>query len=363
MSEMKSLVQEGMEAGALGLSTGLIYPPGIYTSREEIESLCKVVADFQGSYTSHMRSEGDNVVEAVHETLDLGKTCGIPVTISHHKVVGALNEGKSGQTLALVDEAVNNGQIVFVDQYPYEGAGASLLMVIPPMFATEGPAVLLNKLKDPTFRNQLSGVLAKPGKGYTNLLYETTPERLLICGLNSHPELDGLSLHMISQKLGKDLYETLFDILCENSEAQAIFLSNCLSDMEAIMRHPLTMPGIDGMQSENKNPQDHPRVNATFPKIIGTYCRDYGFFPLEECIRKMTSLPARACNFRSKGILLEGKDADITIFDYDRINGPATYGKADLPNEGIEYVIVNGIIAVENGKITKQRAGKFLRRM
>jgi N-acyl-D-amino-acid deacylase len=104
-------------------------------------------------------------------------------------------------------------------------------------------------------------------------------------------------------------------------------------------------------------------VNATFPKIIGTYCRDYGFFPLEECIRKMTSLPARACNFRSKGILLEGKDADITIFDYDRINGPATYGKADLPNEGIEYVIVNGIIAVENGKITKQRAGKFLRRM
>ena len=362
MDQMKALVREGMEAGALGLSTGLIYPPGNYTTTEEIIELGKVAAEYGGHYTTHMRSEGNGVVASVKEALRIGKECGIPVIISHHKIAGKHNEGKSKDTLALAQEARANGQKVYFDQYPFDGGATSLLSAMPPKYATEGMDALMEKLKDPAIRKEIEEVLKQNSDDFENLIYSSTPEGVIVGGLDDEPELNGLTLAEIAVKKGKDVYETLFDILTQNRNVGAIYRMICTWDIENIMKDPYTMGGSDSAQMpKEKLLLMHPRGLATFPKIIGEYCRDKALFSLEECIRKLCHLPAEVSGFNDKGHIAVGKDADIVVFDFEKISGKSSYNNF-VPNEGIDYVLVNGQIAVESGKNTGVRAGKLLRR-
>jgi len=363
LNEMKKMLRESMEAGALGMSTGLIYPPGSYTETKEIIELCKVVKEYGGHYTTHMRSEGNRVVEAVKEALRIGKESGVPVIISHHKIAGKHNEGKSKETLALANEARKNGQKVYFDQYPYDGGATSLLSAIPPKYATDGMDALIEKLKNPKIRKEIAEILKQNSDDFENLIYSSTPEGVILGEITSEPELNGLTLAEAAKRKNKDVYETMFDIICENRECGAIYRMICQWDLENIMKGPYTMGGTDSAQVSREEivADSHPRGLATFPKIIGQYCRDKSFFTLEECIRKLCGLPAEVSRFTEKGKIAVGKDADIVVFDFNTIDGKSDYGKL-VPNNGIDYVFVNGQIAVENGKRTSVCAGKLLRR-
>jgi N-acyl-D-amino-acid deacylase len=324
MDRMKACLREGMETGCLGMSSGLIYPPGSYTEPAELEELCKVVAEYGGSYTSHMRNEGNRVVESVRETLEVGKKCGIPVVLSHHKVAGKHNKGKSKETLALVDEAIASGREVYIDLYPYDGANTSLLSSIPPRYSSEGIETLMTKLKQKDFRAEVREMLTRDSDEFENLIYSSTPEGVIVFNVANAPEFNGKTLAEIAKMRNRDVYEALFDIVCEDRMASAIYRMICVEDMENIMKHPMTMGGVDGghaAETTEKSPFIHPRNVATFPRIIGTFCRDKGLFPLEECVRKLCALPARAAGLSKKGILAEGKDADIVVFDFETIDG------------------------------------------
>lgn len=360
MEQMKAILREGMEQGALGLSSGLIYPPGSYTPMEELAELCTAAGEYGGSYATHMRSEGERLLESMEETLEVAKRAGVSIVFSHHKVDTRQHEGKSVQSLALIEKIMASGRKVLVDTYPYTGAAATLSMVIPHHFVSDGKEALRQKLMDPETRLQIADLLRKPGTDFPNILYNCTPEGVLVSGTN--PGYDGKTLTQIAAMRRQDVYETLFDLLLDYPDAQAIFLSNSLWDMENILKKPYVAFGMDGVLNDHKSPNDHPRVNATFPRLLGEYCRDRKFFTLEECVHRMTGLVADFYGFENKGKLAVGCDADVVVFDPHTVDGPADYGQGDRPNEGIEYVFVNGQLAVKEGQCTGIKAGKLLRK-
>ena len=360
---MKTALREAMEAGALGMSTGLIYPPGSYSTPAELTALAHVLAEYPGAmYTSHMRNEADRVVESVRETLALGREAGIPVVISHHKVGGQHNMGKSVETLALIDQAKAQGQIIHLDAYPYDGGGTSLTSALPPKFATGGPKALIESLHDPAVRAEITALIKAPSTDFENLIYLCGLDRVIAVS-QARPDISGKNLLQLGQESGKDPYENLFDLLIETDGAiSAIYRAISTWDLENILKYPHTMAGTDGTQKDKMSPYDHPRLGATFPKLIGTYCRDKCFYSLEDCIHRFTGKAAAAAGFAQKGVVAPGKDADLVIFNFDTISGSADYASADLPNEGIEHVFVGGVQAVQDGKITGLKGGKVLLR-
>ena len=361
LEKMKALVREGMEAGAMGLSTGLIYPPGSYSQPEEIEALCSVVAEYPGSsYTSHIRNESNKVIESVKETIHVAETCGIPVVVSHHKIAGRHNEGKSKETLRLIEEANQRGLKVGLDQYPYDGGSTSLLSSLPPKYASQGLVKLVEMLHDPAIRAEIREQLANDTDEYENLIYGSTPAGVIVSS-PSHPELTGKTVAEIAEMQNKDPYEVIFDLLCDDgADVGAIYRMICPWDIENIMKYPRTMVGIDGSHEAEKSKMGHPRGVATYPRILGTFVREKGLLTLEQAIRKMTGLAAEMGGFTNKGTVEAGKDADFVVFDADTIAGPADYGSADLDNIGIKYVFVNGVMAVKDGKCTGARGGKMI---
>ncbi len=363
LDAMRKLMRAEMDAGALGMSSGLIYPPGSYSKPRELIELAKVTAEYPGAiYASHMRNEGDRVVESVIETITLGEQAGIPVVISHHKIAGQHNKGKSVETLRLIGEANARGQKVYLDAYPYDGGSTSLMSSLPPKYATDGQAALVEKLKDPTVRAEITELLKKPGEDFENLIYGSGLDRVIVSSKNK-PEINGKTLLELANEAGRDPYENMYDLMIETGgQIGAIYRMICEWDMENILKYPETMAGIDGSQSEKRSPFGHPRGGATFTRLLGTFCREKGFYTLENCIHRFTGKAAAAVGFPNKGLIAEGIDADIVVFNADTVAGPAKYGQADLPNEGIEYVFVNGVKAVEQGVITRAKGGKVLLR-
>lgn len=363
MEAMKAEMRAAMEAGAMGLSSGLIYPPGSYSEPWEMIELAKIAAEYDGAmYTTHMRNEGDRVVESVAESLNLGAKAGIPVVISHHKIAGQHNKGKSVETLKLIDQAKAAGQAVYLDAYPYDGGATSLMSSIPPKYAADGPEALLEKLKDPGVRAEITQLLKKPGEDFENMIYGSGLDRVLVTSMKK-PEINGKSLLQLAQEAGKDVYENMYDLMIEcEGRISAIYRMICQWDMENIIRYPYTMAGIDGGQSAKISKFGHPRGVATYPRLIGTFCREMGVYSLESCINRFTGMAAAAAGFKQKGVLAAGMDADMVVFDFDKISGDAGYGSADTPNQGIEYVFVNGVKAVEKGVITGDKGGKVLLR-
>lgn len=361
MDRMKSLLREAMENGAMGFSTGLIYPPGSYSETEELVELAKVAAEYGGIYASHIRNEGDRVVESVQEAIDIGARAGLPVLISHHKVSGKRNRGKSVQTLQMIADANARGQKVFLDQYPYDGGSTSLLSALPPQYCSDGEEALLERLRDPAFRKEIRGILEDPDADFQNLIYEAGFDGVLLSS-EEKPEINGLSLTQLAQQRQKDPYEAMFDLLVETrGNVSAIYRIINLWDLENILKYPRTMTGIDGMHAAGvAQPSDHPRFWATYPYLIGHFCRDSKVYNLETCIHRFTGLPAQSLGFANKGLVQAGKDADLVLFDFDRIAGNASYGHADIPNEGIAYVYVNGVESVRGGKITGKKGGRFI---
>ncbi len=360
LAEMKRMVREAMQAGASGVSSGLIYAPGSYASTEELVELAKSAAEYDGIYASHIRGEGQEVEQSVAEAIHIGEKAGLPVQISHFKASGKINWGKTRETVNLVYEARKRGLDVTADQYPYTASSTGLFSFLPTSYLSEGFESLQKKLADPAFRAQLKADIVSPNNLESNLV-STGFKAILVTISPSFPEFVGRNIQDVADELHKDTYEVLFDIIeRDGMAAVGVFFSMSDEDVEYVMRQPFIMMGSDGLPNFSAT-KIHPRMTGTAPRILGYYVREKGIIPLEDAVRKMTSLPAQTFGFKGKGLLKPGFDADVTLFDPATIIDKSTYETPFEPPTGIPYVIVNGKVAVRQGNVTGCGFGKVLR--
>jgi N-acyl-D-amino-acid deacylase len=368
---MKVLTAEAMEAGAFGLSTGLIYPPGIFAKTEEIVELAKVTASYGGVYDSHIRGEGRTLMKALEEAILVGKEAGLPVQISHHKAASKEVWGRSVDTLAMIDRARSKGLDITVDQYPYQAGATSLATLLPPWVHEGGMERLLERLRDPELKQKMREDVESGIPGWENFAGELGWESIYISRVksNENKPLEGKNLAEITRmRGGPDPFTSLFEVLLEeNGAADMILFSMNEEDIKRIMRHPVHMVGTDsgsmsptGYMSRGK---PHPRGYGSYPKILGRYVRDEGVLSLENAVRKMTSMPAQRFGIMDRGILRPGMRADLVAFNPDTVMDKATYQDPHQFPEGIEYVLVNGNIAVDEGEYKPVLAGRTLRKM
>jgi N-acyl-D-amino-acid deacylase len=330
---MQALVEEGMDAGAVGLSTGLIYEPGRYAATDEIVALARVAAAAGAIYTTHMRNEADHLLDAVEEAIAVGEAAGLPVEISHHKASGRSNWGKVTESLAMVDAAVARGGRVTLDQYPYT-AGSTTLFAVVQNGALDG--------------GEGGGIGA------------VEPECVMVASALGHPEFEGRTLVDIGAALGVNP-RAAADRVLGDTDNEALVIVEMMSedDVCTVMRHPRTMIGSDGVPAPGK---PHPRLWGCFPRVLGRYARDEGVLTMADAVRRMTSLPAETFGLVDRGVVREGAFADLVVFDPAIVADVGTYDDPCRPPRGIAAVIVNGSVVARDGVHTGARPGRALRR-
>jgi N-acyl-D-amino-acid deacylase len=364
MAQMKDILRAGMKAGARGLSSGLIYPPGVYADTGELIELCKVVSEYGGVYATHLRDEGNGLSEAMHEAIRIGVEADVPVNISHLKCTGKPNFGRAKEALGILEYGNASGVEIYADQYPYTAGCNNLFNLLPPWHLAGSREDILKGLADPTVRAQIREELQmREDSRWQNILVHLEPEEVLFLSDTLSGENGSIYLSAyMAQKGIDDKYEAVFDAIETDPDADGVYFTMSEADVETIVRHPYVCAGTDSLVRPIPGyPGMLPRGFATFPRIIGHYCRDRRLMPLEECIRKLTSLPANKARLHTKGVLKTGLDADITVFDFRAIRDHAWYDKMDAPNEGILYVLVNGKVAVRDGRATGVLAGRAIR--
>ncbi|MCP4692755.1 MAG: D-aminoacylase [Desulfobacterales bacterium] len=363
LGAMKRLTAEAMEAGAFGLSTGLIYSPGAFAETVEIIELVRVAARFGGLYTSHIRNESDALLPALAEAIVIGEEAGAPVHVSHHKVGGEKNWGRSVESLKMMAEARAGGLRITCDQYPYRAGSTSLSALLPPGRLAMHPDELLRSLADPGVRKEIVKEIERgEGAAWENLIMSAGFENIVLSFCPNHPGRSGRSISDIAGSRGASEYDVVFDILIEEKLAATMILFlMCDEDVERIFKSPFTMVGSDGMPGFGAS-KVHPRMTGTFPRVLGRFVREKKLVSLEEAVRKCTSLSAETFGVKNKGLLLEGYDADLVVFDPGAVLDRSTYEDPDSPPAGIGHVLVNGKIAAENGVAAGAGSGRVLRR-
>jgi dihydroorotase/N-acyl-D-amino-acid deacylase len=380
LEKMKALVAQAMEQGALGISTALIYPPGHYAKTEELIELAKVAARYGGIYASHMRSEGQNEVAAVREALRIGEEAHIPVEIFHLKVSGKSRAGKMIDIVRMIQQARDRGQDVTADMYPYLAGATALASSLPPWVADGGMDKLLERLRDPAVRQRIKTEMSATGeRTWENLYLDAGGAPGVMVASVVNPELKqytGKTVAEIAQaqkvadgkpaQQSKDPLDALMDfVLADKGLSGALYFIASEEDLQTGLRQPWTSIGLDAnelsLDGPLFEPHTHPRSFGSMPRFLGHYVRDLQLMPLEQAIRKITSLPAQREHLTGRGLIKEGFFADITIFDPDNIIDKATYTQPAQLAEGVKYVIVNGQVAFENGKATGAMPGKPLK--
>ncbi|MBI3549823.1 MAG: D-aminoacylase [Elusimicrobia bacterium] len=361
---METLVAQAMEDGALGLSTALIYVPGRFASTEEIVSLSKVAARYGGSYITHQRSEGDEIDASLAEVFRIAKEAAIPADVYHIKLSGKKNWGRMEAILRRLEEARAQGLDVAANVYPWTASANGLDASLPAWARDGGREKLVARLKDPETLAKVKESFIKQDPADWSL---GGPSRILITSV-MNPELkkyEGKTLEEIGRAEAKDPFNVLVDVvIADNAYTERATFGMSEDDVRAAVKHPLvamcTDSGAraeDGIYSKEKS---HPRAWATVPRILGRYVRDEKLLPLEEAVRKMTSLPAARVRLRDRGILRAGFAADIVAFDPETIRERSTYADPIHYAEGVPYVVVNGRLVVDEGKITRERPGRPL---
>jgi N-acyl-D-amino-acid deacylase len=362
LQEMQAIVSRAMQDGAFGLSTGLIYAPGNYATTAEIVALARMLAPYGGIYATHMRSESDQELAAIAEAVRIGEEAGVPVHIAHHKIAGKRQWGQSTETLRMMAEARDRGVEVTCDQYPYRAGSTYLAAVLPPKALAGGPAVFTPKLRDKAFRAEIVRTVEKGDEpGWENLIQGGGFDGIMI-SVSRHSDYVGKTIAEIARMEKKAPYDVIFDLVAEeNIGVIAILFMMGEEDVRRIMQNPWTMIGSDGIPGFGVN-KVHPRMTGTFPRVLGKYVREEAVLRLEEAVRKMTSLPAQTFGLKDKGLLKEGFDADIVVFDPLTIIDRATYEEPNQGPAGIDHVFVNGSPAAEKERILGAASGRVLRR-
>jgi len=363
MELMKSRLREGMEHGALGMSSGLIYPPGCYADVEELIELAKVVAEYGGIYATHMRSESKYLVEAVQEAIRVGREAKCAVCISHIKVAGKINnEGKGEEVREIIRQAVEEGINITCDQYPYDAAMTRFSVCVPPKYFDKGLDGMLEYLKDPEMRKQIRAEIEDPYTPFENNYQSCNGwGGILIATLPKTPQYDGMFITEVAEKLNKDPFDTYFDLVLENEGVgRGIYFTMQEEDLAKFLAMPNTVVGSDGT-CRGRYETTHPRSWGAFVHAICYYVKEKKLLSLEQMIRKMTSLTAERAHLPTKGRIAEGYDADLVLFDYDRLADRATYRTPTELADGVDYVIVNGVVVYHDKQLTGVRPGKLIR--
>lgn len=363
MKRMKAYLRAALEEGALGMSAGLLYPPGSIAKQDEFVELCKVIKEKNAIFTIHIRDEGDYVIESVAEAIEIAKQSGAFVNISHHKAIGKKNWGKVKTTLSMIEEANRQGIDVGFDQYPYNANCTYLNTILPPSYLVGDLTKLVGNLQNKQFREETKAAILSCREKWDNFVVNVGFEGMLLIKADKTPDAVGTTVAEYARMISQDPFDTALDLLVANNlEVIAVYFSMSDDDVEEVMRNPYGMVGTDGIYMRNKE-KTHPRVSASFPRVLGRYVREKQVLRLEEAVRKMTSLPAQRMRLRNKGLIKEGFDADLVIFDADEIIDTADFIKDSYaPNAGLKYVIVGGKVALKDNTYTGAASGQVIRR-
>jgi len=370
LDKMRSIMETAMKAGAMGMTTALIYPPSTFAKTPELVEMAKVAGRYGGIYATHMRDEGKDLIAAINEAIAIGEGGGLPVEIFHLKAAwqpgwGSLMQ-QAGQT---IDAARRRGVDVAADMYLYTAGGTGLEATIPTWVQEGGTPAFLKRLEDSDTRARLKSEIISGLPGWSNLVAASGGwDRIILANARNadNQKFEGKSLAAIAKELGKDPADTAMDLLSQGQgRVMAIYHMMSEPDVETALRFPWTSIGSDAGAALAEGGQDptgltHPRAYGNFPRLIARYVRERGIITLEEAIRKMTSWPATRMRLAGRGAIREGLWADAVIFDYATLQDRATYEEPRLSPDGIDYVIVNGQITIDHGKHTGVRAGKVL---
>ena len=363
LSRMRAMIARGMGEGAFGISTGLRYVPGTYSNIDEVVELSRAAADSGGIYTSHLREEGLGLLEGVGEAIAIGRRAHIPIVLTHHKAVGQKMWGKSAVTLAMLDSARRAGVDVMADVYPYTATHTGISVLIPSWALADGDSAFARRVADRSLRDSIvAGIVFNilNDRGGGDL------RRVQFSRVTWDKSLEGKTLADWAERRKLPLTpETGAALVIEAQQkggANAIYHVLDEADVRRIMQHPSVMIASDGRLSTPGDGHPHPRAYGTFPRALGRYVRDEKVLTLEQAINKMSGMPAARLGLKDRGVLKEGAFADVVVFDPARVADSATF---DAPHQyavGIDYVLVNGVAAIDGGRYTDSRAGRVLRR-
>ncbi|MBI5301427.1 MAG: D-aminoacylase [Chloroflexi bacterium] len=367
MKAMQNLLARSIEQGAWGMSTGLIYPPSSYATLDELVALARVAAEHGAIYTSHIRNEGDRLLEAVDEALTIGERAGIPVQLSHHKAAGKRNWGKVNESLARIAHARERGVVACADQYPYIASSTGLSTVIPDWAHEGGAEKMVVRLREATTRARIADEVRVARPGWENPAVDSGWHNIIIVGARSDRALQGKSVWQIAEMWSKDPVETACDLLIANQgTVQVVIFSMNEDDVRTVMKTPWVFIGSDSTARAPQGPlsevQCHPRTYGTFPRVLAQYVRQAKVLTWEQAIAKMTNAPAQMLGLDRRGQLCEGFFADVVVFDPATIVDTASFTEPHQFPLGMDYVFVNGTLTIDHGTHTDARAGQVLRK-
>lgn len=381
LDQMKALVKEGMELGAIGLSTGLMYTPGSFSETEEVITLAKEVEPYNGIYDSHVRNPVHAFVQSHREVIEIATAANITGKLGHLKAVGLHNEGAISEVIEMVERARANGRDIVSDQYPYDGAQTSILeyIIIIPSDMKENNIIdsLWNNghqdealeivkvvLADPNRRVLIKETSEQGENGGFAWLKATGYSSMRITNSTDYPELVGKYLSQIAAEKNMSGFDLVCELIINSKERVSVTLGGINeNDVQTLLKQPWNMVASDGLYTEHSTESGgHPRNTGTFPRVLGHYVRELKVLSLEEAIRKMTSFPADVIGFKNRGRIQNGLPADITIFNPETIIDNSTFEKPNLYASGVVHVFVNGVPVLQNEEMTGNAPGKYLNR-
>jgi N-acyl-D-aspartate/D-glutamate deacylase len=368
LDKMCELVRKEMEAGALGIGTALMYPPAFYAKTDELIELCKVAAKYQGKYISHIRSEGNQLLEAVDELIRISREAGIPAEVYHIKAAGRKNWGKIDDLLSRIEAAQKEGLNIRANMYTYTASGTGLDACLPPWTEDGGYPTLFKRLRDPVTREKIKAEVKIDSDAWENsYLSAGSPDKILLVGFRSEKlkPLTGKTLAEVSKMRGKDPIDTIMDLVVEDeSRIDTIYFEMSEENVKKELQKPWISFGSDEASQApegvflKSNP--HPRAYGNFARLLGKYVRDEKVISLPEAIRRLTGLPASNLGLDHRGFIKEGMFADVVAFDPATISDRATFEKPHQYAVGMKHVFVNGVQVLKDGEHTGAKPGRAL---
>jgi N-acyl-D-amino-acid deacylase len=368
LDRMRALVRTEMEHGALGVTTALIYPPAFYAKTEELIELCKVAAKYQGKYIAHIRSEGNQLIEAVEETLRISREAGLPAEIYHLKTSGESNWDKMDKVIDMINAARRKGMKITADMYTYTAGATGLDAAMPPWVFDGGRAAAETRLQDPETRKKIAQAIRTPSNEWENLyMLAGSPERILLVGFRSESlkPYTGKTLGEVAKIRGKDPIETIMDLVYEDhSRVGTVYFMMSEENIKKQIRQPWVSFGSDASSMAPEGvflrSSTHPRAYGNFARLLGKYVREEKVISLQEAVRRLSSLPATNLGLDHRGLLKPGMYADVVVFDPATIADRATFENPHQYSVGVKHVIVNGVQVLKDGEHTNARPGRAL---
>lgn len=362
IARMKELLEEGLRAGAIGLSIGLLYAPGSYTSREELAELCSVLPKYNGLLSTHIRGEGNNLLPSVAEVIWIAEKTGISLHISHLKAAGKINWGKVMDALELVEAARSRGMDVTVDVYPYNAGSTTLTTVLPPWVLEGGIEATLEAFRNPGLRARIKEELGHEQTEWDNLVCSTGWNSIIVSSVNSdkNKHLEGKHIQEIAEMRSQHPVDCMMDLLLEeDGQIAIVYFHMSDDDVKQVISYEKSLIASDSLNCEIGKP--HPRTYGTFPRVFAKFVRDDKILSLEQAVRKLTSFPVQRFKLGKRGLLVPGYAADITVFDMETIQDTASFADPRQFPTGISHVVVGGQLTLSHGVHTHKREGSLIR--